>query len=147
MVPSNDPLYEIHVRQARQNGVKPLPYKAFSARLRSRPEQEVASLLAPKRGTFVHKASSREPKFSLGNVYVTPNAISEVPRDEIIQGVKRHEHGDWGELTSSDIAQNERALKFGGRLCSRYLSSGGHPFYVITEADRSVTTVLLPEDY
>jgi hypothetical protein len=55
--------------------------------------------------------------------------------------------GDWGELCSRDRDDNQVALAQGLRLFSRYKDRGGTYFYVITEHDRSVTTVLLPEDY
>jgi hypothetical protein len=55
--------------------------------------------------------------------------------------------GDWGELDEEDLAANERALIDGSRLFSIYYSSSYVKFYVITEWDRSVTTVLLPHEY
>lgn len=58
-----------------------------------------------------------------------------------------HRHGDWGELEAEDIAGNELALLTGRRLLSSYAIPGGGTVWVITEADRSVTTILLPEDY
>ena len=59
----------------------------------------------------------------------------------------RHATGDWGLLTPHDWQQNEHALRHGSRLVSVYRSSTGQRFYVITEALRDLTTVLLPEDY
>lgn len=63
------------------------------------------------------------------------------------RALKRHERGDWGDLCAEDMETNERALQNGGRLFSRYHDGMSVKFYVITEADRSATTVLLPEDY
>jgi hypothetical protein len=60
--------------------------------------------------------------------------------------LRRHVRGDWGEVDNHDWAANEAALAHGSRLLSVYRSSKGIKFYVITEHDRSVTTLLLPED-
>ena len=87
------------------------------------------------------------PKFPLGNVSVTANAINQIPRPEIMQALARHVRGDWGELDEHDIAVNERALCEEGRLFSRYISTANVKFYIITEWDRSQTTILLPEEY
>ena len=61
--------------------------------------------------------------------------------------LQRHASGEWGDLCKEDIEANEHALLHGGRLFSKYRSSRGVKFYVITEWDRSLTTILLPEDY
>ena len=59
----------------------------------------------------------------------------------------RHRRGDWGDVGKEDWQANERALKHGERLLSVYHAADGTKFYVISEWDRSATTVLLPEDY
>ena len=64
-----------------------------------------------------------------------------------MKGFVRHMAGDWGELDEHDWKENEAALEHGFRLFSRYVTPGGTKFYVITEHDRSVTTILLPEEY
>ncbi|MGD0206155.1 MAG: hypothetical protein ABSC89_00885 [Verrucomicrobiota bacterium] len=87
------------------------------------------------------------PKFSLGQVVATPNALAAIPGDEVLNALSRHVRGDWGTLDAEDLNTNERALRFGGRLFSSYHSSRNVKFWIITECDRSVTTVLLPEDY
>lgn len=86
-------------------------------------------------------------KFLLGHVTVTRNALNRIPADEILRAVARHERGDWGELGREDIEANESALKEGGRLVSRYVSTNQVKFLIITEWNRKLTTVLLPEDY
>jgi hypothetical protein len=86
-------------------------------------------------------------KFSFGRIVATPNALAQIPNDEILLALSRHVQGDWGELDAEDRNANERALKGGGRLLSQYRSVQNVKFWIITEADRSVTTVLLPEDY
>ncbi len=61
--------------------------------------------------------------------------------------IGRHSHGQWGDLPPEDLAENERGLVGGGRLVSAWNSDEGIRFWAITESDRSVTTVLLPQDY
>ncbi len=86
-------------------------------------------------------------KFRLGHLVATPNAVSQLSQDDILQGVQRHQAGDWGDVDCHDHAANERALTEGTRLLSVYHTGCGVKFWIITEADRSVTTVLMPEDY
>ena len=62
-------------------------------------------------------------------------------------GIQRHQAGDWGDVDSHDRQANDRALIEGTRLLSVYHATKGIKFLLITEADRSVTTVLLPDDY
>jgi len=85
--------------------------------------------------------------FPLGNVVITPNALGQLTHADIQLGLQRHQAGDWGELDEHDKQENERALGMGLRLLSSYRAAGGVNFWIITEADRSVTTLLLPEDY
>ena len=59
----------------------------------------------------------------------------------------RHMDGDWGDLVESDREQNDKAVDNGGRLMSRYSTRSGTVFWIITEYDRSVTTILLPLEY
>jgi hypothetical protein len=94
-------------------------------------------------------ARNDEPqaKFPFGRIVATPNALTQIPNEEILKALSRHLQGDWGTLDSEDWKANERALKQGGRLFSAYQSSQNEKFWIITEADRSVTTILLPEDY
>jgi hypothetical protein len=79
------------------------------------------------------------PKFQLGRVVITRNAQAAIPHDEVLLAIKRHSRGDWGELDSHDVAENERSLQGSGRLFSAYRTRDGVRFYVITEGDRSVT--------
>ncbi|MGD1090245.1 MAG: hypothetical protein ABR955_16190 [Verrucomicrobiota bacterium] len=87
------------------------------------------------------------PKFSLGQIVATPNVLNHIPNDEILTALSRHVRGDWGTLDAEDVQSNERALKGEGRLFSAYRSVQNVKFWIITECDRSVTTILLPEDY
>ena len=86
-------------------------------------------------------------KFRIGHIVATPNALSQLTQDDILLGIQRHQAGDWGDVDSHDREANNRALIEGTRLLSVYHASNGVTFWIITEADRSATTVLLPEDY
>jgi hypothetical protein len=87
------------------------------------------------------------PKFPFGSVNATPGALEAITHDEILAALCRHVQGDWGELDDEDKRANELALADGSRLLSIYHTASGVKFYVLTEADRSLTTVLLPEEY
>ncbi|MCC3380556.1 hypothetical protein ACFQY3_24655 [Paenibacillus farraposensis] len=86
-------------------------------------------------------------KFSLGRVVGTPGCLQAVSDDEILLALRWHISGNWGEISEEDKESNEQALKDGGRLLSAYRAASGVRFWIITEADRSVTTLLLPEEY
>ncbi len=86
-------------------------------------------------------------KFSLGGLYATANAEATLVFDDVETALARHHIGDWGDLDAEDKASNEAGLLHGERLLSAYHDSKGVKFWIITERDRSVTTVLLPEDY
>jgi hypothetical protein len=87
------------------------------------------------------------PLFLLGRVVTTPGAYESIPLFEMLAALDRHQQGDWGDLCEEDKAENELSLKEGFRLLSRYFSKDGVRFWIITEADRSVTTILLPAEY
>lgn len=88
-----------------------------------------------------------KPKFPLGQTVMTRGAEVEIPMAEMFVALRRHHGGDWGDLGAEDKAANEEALVTEGRLFSKYFSAAGVSFYIITEWDRSVTTVLLPQEY
>jgi len=86
--------------------------------------------------------------FSLGKVVATPGVCDAVRGVEIQKALYRHSIGDWGEaLPDEDRKANNQALEWGDRLFSSYKSSEGIKFWIITEWDRSYTTVLLPDEY
>lgn len=85
-------------------------------------------------------------KFPLGRMVITANAASQLDTVAVHEGLRRHASGDWGEICPEDASLNEGALKDGGRLMSVY-GTGERRFWIITEWDRSVTTVLMPQDY
>ena len=86
-------------------------------------------------------------KVPLGQIVATPAALGTVSQPDIVAALRRHASGDWGDVDPDDRAANDLALTSGGRLLSVYELVNGITFWVITEADRSVTTVLLPDDY
>lgn len=88
-----------------------------------------------------------EVKFQLGQLVATQGAMRELDHDDITSAIKRHVSGDWGDVCDEDKALNDQALVEGTRLLSSYKSAKGVKFWIITEWDRSVTTVLLPEEY
>ena len=88
-------------------------------------------------------------RFELGRTVITPgaNEALEIAGHTAIEFLRRHASGDWGELSDDDIKENELSLEQGFRLFSRYQTSKGERFWIITEADRSATTILLPIEY
>ena len=84
-------------------------------------------------------------RFPLGRLVATPNALEHVPHPELVAALQRHATGDWGDVDEHDRQENEFGEGF--RLLSVYRTANGVKFWIITEADRSATTVLLPEDY
>lgn len=86
-------------------------------------------------------------KFPLGRTVITRNALDTLHPDDVFTCLGRHAQGDWGECSKDDEAENELSLREGFRLLSVYHDRNGRKFWIITEDDRSATTVLLPEDY
>ena len=86
-------------------------------------------------------------RFRLGSVAVTAHAQDILSDTDINAGLARHQSGDWGEVSKSDWCANDSALKAGNRILSAYTGRGDKRFWIITEADRSYTTVMMPEDY
>ena len=86
----------------------------------------------------------------LGKVYGTMGALGAFAGalDEDLNGyISRHANGDWGDLDENDRKANDHAVKHGLRVLSANTLSSGQKIWVITEADRSMTTILLPEEY
>uniref|UniRef100_Q028F7 Plasmid related protein n=1 Tax=Solibacter usitatus (strain Ellin6076) TaxID=234267 RepID=Q028F7_SOLUE len=88
-------------------------------------------------------------RFAIGQIVATPGALQAL--EEVGENpaglLKRHVTGDWGELDEHDRLENERSLEDGRRLLSAYVLSTGVKLWIITEADRTVTTLLLPSEY
>ena len=89
------------------------------------------------------------PKFSLGRIVATPGALEAVQEanQNPFEFIQRHQSGDWGELCEEDKRENEFSLKNGFRILSAYRTLHDVKVWIITEADRSVTTLLLPHEY
>jgi hypothetical protein len=89
------------------------------------------------------------PLFKLGQLVATPGALAALEKagQQPQEFLARHVQGDWGDLCEEDRQENVLSLECGFRLLSRYNTSAGEVLYVITEADRSVTTILLPAEY
>lgn len=93
--------------------------------------------------------------FPLGCLYITPGAQALLApggcrgaSDIVLRdALARHMRGDWGEVCDSDWEENDFSLEHGCRILSAYSTKCGVQFWIITEADRSATTVLLPEEY
>jgi len=90
-----------------------------------------------------------EQKFELGLIVATPGALHalEASSEEFWKFLFRHAAGDWGELSDADRAENEFSLANGLRLLSCYTLRNGAQLWIITEADQSSTTLLLPTEY
>lgn len=77
----------------------------------------------------------------------TPAALDSVPQGEMLAALRSHVMHDWGDVCSEDKSANDDATRHGFRVLSAYQTVAGVKFWIITEADRSSTCVLLPEDY
>ena len=86
-------------------------------------------------------------KFRLGKIVSTLNALARLTQEDILLAIGRHQAGDWGDVSEHDRAANQRALIEGTRLWSVYHAASGRKFWLITEANRASTVVLMPEDY
>lgn len=99
--------------------------------------------------------STAKPKFRLGQIVATPGALTALERsnETPMTFLKRHLFGDWGDLCKEDAALNDQAITNEGdgekqqRVLSSYKTSKGDKIWIITEWDRSVTTILLPSEY
>ena len=95
------------------------------------------------------------PRFDLGQTVTTPGALDACSLDYMLQCLARHMRGDWGCVCAEDSETNDQALVCGNRILSSYpldpakpcVGWGKNTLWIITEADRSVTTFLLPEEY
>jgi hypothetical protein len=89
------------------------------------------------------------PKFPLGQVVATPGALAvlEESSQSAHEFLQRHQAGDWGQVGKEDSASNDLALVEGSRVLSAYKTLKGVKIWVITEADRSSTCILLPDEY
>ncbi len=94
-------------------------------------------------------ATTENIGFELGNIYITPGAIDALveANQHAQEFLERHGRGDWGELDEHDRQENELSISEGFRILSAYRTAKAVRLWIITEADRSSTTILLPEEY
>ena len=99
--------------------------------------------------TSAHAVLAGTPLFSLGQVLATPGALGMLEALQLspLSFVVRHVSGDWGNICSEDRQANSEALVHSFRLMSVYVLSATQRLWIITEADRSSTTLLMPEEY
>jgi len=91
-------------------------------------------------------------KFPMGKIVMTRGVNDEIADNAnfskfVLNSLKRHAQCDWGDLGREDTASNDSALKNGDRLFSSYIEEGLKKIWIITEHDRSVTTILFPDEY
>ena len=88
-------------------------------------------------------------RFPLGRILATPGALEAIEKasQQPQEFLDRHVNGDWGEVDRHDAEENEFSVRRGFRLLSSYTTAAGDKLWIITEADRSATTLLLPEEY
>jgi hypothetical protein len=99
--------------------------------------------------SMLYRQLEQPGKVALGYAVMTPGALEALRRAQQIppEFLLRHKHGDWGELDPEDVQVNEYALRHDQRLLSAYRTRRQEKLWVITEWDRSVTTLLLPDEY
>jgi hypothetical protein len=123
--------------------------------LAEEPSAEASTALCPERSdeerAFVALKQERVrntngPLFELGRVVSTPGALDALTEVDIAAALYSHQRGDWGDICREDWEENELSLREGYRLFSVYYTADGTKFWVITEADRSATTLELPSD-
>ena len=95
---------------------------------------------------MTHRPSEQAP-FSRGRCVATPSAMEDTTDAERNQFITRHLQGDWGDIPAEDARANERAIEDGARIISCYTAESRAVIWVITEADRSATTLLLRDEY
>ena len=117
----------------------------IAGQLREEPTEE--ELQAYELLRYDRRLREEEALFHPGRLYFTPGAMDTLGKQDAMGAFARHLNGDWGQLCREDWIENELSLKEGFRLFSVYDAGDGTRFWVITEADRSATTVLLPSEY
>lgn len=87
--------------------------------------------------------------FALGQLVATPGAINAFERNNQspFEFLQRHVNHDWGDLDEDDKKENDKSVEQGFRILSAYTLNDHTRIWIITEADRSATTILLPSEY
>ena len=88
-----------------------------------------------------------QQSFPLGQLVITPQAQDCLNSEDVALALGRHAREDWGDCSKADAAENSLSVKEGFRILSVYQDRMGTKFWIITEADRSSTCILLPEEY
>jgi hypothetical protein len=90
-----------------------------------------------------------QQRFALGQMVATPGVLQAMREagQDAVEFISRHQSGDWGDMSEEDKRENEFSLDKHLRIFSAYHTSKGEKIWIITEADRSATTVLLPSEY
>jgi hypothetical protein len=103
----------------------------------------------PEKEKSLMQRITNKPLFDLGRLVATAGALAALEKtgQNAVEFLARHVTGDWGELPVEDRAENCLSLQHGFRLLSSYRTAAGDKLWVITEADRSATTLLLPDEY
>jgi hypothetical protein len=88
-------------------------------------------------------------RFTLGEIFITPGALEalEIAGQTEIEFLRRHMSCDWGDISKEDVAENELSITEGFRILSAYHTVKDQKIWIITEADRTSTTILLPCEY
>ena len=97
----------------------------------------------------VSQSQTKQPLFALGKLVATPAALEVLAHagQTPFEFLALHQRGDWGECCPEDARDNDRSVKQGFRILSVYRTCKGEKLWIITEADRSLTTLLLPSEY
>jgi hypothetical protein len=97
----------------------------------------------------VSQSQVKQPLFALGRIVATPGALDVLMHagQTPAEFLSRHQRGDWGECCEEDARENDLSVKQGFRILSVYLTGKVKKLWIITEADRSATTMLLPSEY
>ncbi len=97
---------------------------------------------------MVNDTLNQPQLFPLGSVVMTPGVMEFTTDADWISMLAKHSRGDWGEVCAEDAKENDLSVKKGYRILSAYTApSSGEKIWIITEADRRVTTLLLPHEY
>ena len=98
---------------------------------------------------FVSQSKAKQPLFALGRLVATPGALDALTRagQSPAEFITRHQRGDWGECDPDDAKENDLSVRRSYRILSVYRTCKGEKLWIITEADRSLTTLLLPSEY
>src|SRR5436853_3923892 len=103
----------------------------------------------PTKGVFPMQQLSKQPAFELGQIVATPGALAALKKAGQQPGefLTRHVNREWGDLSDEDRKENDYSLEHGFRLLSAYRTHAAENLWIITQSDRPVSTLLLPEEY